>query len=81
METVNGINKDVYSVKLLQTTVLPYPVDCVCFCDLLKTQHCCLCPNGSYNPPLAALPPHHSLHPTHSLICATHDITVAVQQY
>ena len=49
MEPVNGINKDMCGAKLLSTTVSAYPVDCVRFCDLLKTQHCCLSSNGRYN--------------------------------
>ena len=56
-EPVNDINKYMRGAKLLPTTIPAYPVDCVCFCDLLKTQHCCLSSNGRYNPPLAAHPP------------------------
>ena len=37
---VNGINKDVSDTRLLLTTVLTYPMNWVCFCHLLKTQHC-----------------------------------------
>ena len=42
---VNGINKDVRgtSCSLLPTTVPTYPVDLVCFCPLLKRQHCYIC--------------------------------------
>ena len=47
--SVNGINKDVSSTRLLPTTVLTYSVYGVCFYHLLKTQHCCLCPNGRYD--------------------------------
>ena len=54
---VNGINEDVSGARLLPTTVSTYPVDWVCFCHLLKTQHCCLCPSGSFNLPSAAHPP------------------------
>ena len=50
--TVNGINRDVSGARLLSMTALTYPVDWVYFCHLLKTQHCCLCPNERYNPPL-----------------------------
>ena len=57
MEPVIGINKDVSGAWLLPMTISTYPVDWVCFCHLLKTQHCCLCPNGRYNPPLATHPP------------------------
>ena len=45
---VNDINKDMSGTRLLPTTVSTYPVDWVCFCHLLKTQHCCLCPSGRY---------------------------------
>ena len=55
---VNGINKDVSSARLLVTTVSTYPVDWVCFCHWLKTQHCFLWPNGRYSPPVAT----HLLH-------------------
>ena len=43
-------SKGACGTKLLPTTVLAYPVDCarVCFCHLLNTQHCCLCPNEGY---------------------------------
>ena len=54
---VNGINKDVSGTRLLPTTVLTYPMDWVCFCHLLNTQHCCLCPYGSFSPPPATHPP------------------------
>ena len=37
---VNGINKDVSDTRLLPMTVLTYPMNCVCFCHLLKTQQC-----------------------------------------
>ena len=44
--------------KLLPMTVLAYPVDCICFCHLLKAiTNACMCPNGQYNLPLAAHPP------------------------
>ena len=48
--------------RLLLTTVSTYLVDWVCFCHLIKTQYCCLCPSGRYNLPLATqlpLPPTH----------------------
>ena len=61
---VNGINKDVSGARLLPKTVSTYPVDWVCFCHLLKTQHCCLCPNGRYNQPPAI---HHLHHPPYPL--------------
>ena len=63
LEPVNGINKDVSGARLLPTTVLTYLVDWVCFCHWLKTQHYCLCPNGSYNLPLATHPPSPTTYP------------------
>ena len=54
---VNGTNKDVCGAKLQPTTVSAYPVDCNCLRHLLNTHYCCLCLNGSYNPPSASHPP------------------------
>ena len=62
---VNGINKDVSSIRLLPTTVLTYPMDWVCLCHLHKTKHCWVCPSERYNPPLATHPPTPITHPTH----------------
>ena len=74
VKPVSGINKDVCGAKLLPTTASAHPVDCVCFCHLLKTDHCCLCQNERYNPTPAA----HPLHPSHPLLThATYDNTVA----
>ena len=56
---VNGINKNVTGTKLLPTTISTSAADWVPFCHLLKTQHCCLCPYGRFNP----LPATHSPHP------------------
>ena len=39
---MNGINKDVSGTRLPPTIISTYTVDFVCFCHLLKTQHCCL---------------------------------------
>ena len=71
---VNGINKDVTGARLLPTTVSTCPVDWVPFCHLLKTQHCCLCPYGRFNPPPAThlptpptCPSTYPLYPTHPL--------------
>ena len=58
MKPLRGFNKGACGTKLLPMTVLAYAVDCVCFCHLLDTQHCCLCPNGQYNPPPASHPVH-----------------------
>ena len=51
---LDDINKDVSGAKLLLTAISVYPVDCACFCPILKTQHHCLCPNGSCNQPSAS---------------------------
>ena len=56
VRSLDGINKDVSGAKLLLTTTSGYPVHCACFSPLLKTQHHCLCPNGSCNPPSAFHP-------------------------
>ena len=53
--SMNGIIKDVCDVKLLPMTISAYPVDYVCSWHLLKTQHCCICPNRRYN--LTSAPP------------------------
>ena len=55
-------------------------MDCACFCHLLKIQHCCMCPNGRYNPPSPVHPiylPHPSLLPTALYVHANCNITVA----
>ena len=44
---LNSINKDVGGAKLLLMTTSVYHVVCACICPLAKTQHHCLCPNGS----------------------------------
>ena len=44
VEPVNGIIKGVCDAELLPITVSAYLMDCVCFCHLMKTQHCCLWP-------------------------------------
>ena len=62
---VNGINKDMSGARLLQMIVSTYPVGWVSFGHLLKIQHCCLCPNGGYNQPLATHLPPPPTHPHH----------------
>ena len=59
VKPVNSIIKNVSGAKMLPTTVLAYhqPVDCVCFCHPLKTQHCYLGTNGKYNLPLTTHSP------------------------
>ena len=42
MEPLNGINKDVCSAKLQPTTILAYPVDCVC-CATYWTHNAAVC--------------------------------------
>ena len=59
---VDGTNKDVTCARLLPMTISTCPVDWVPFCHSLKTQHCCMCPYGSFNLPPATHPP--STHPT-----------------
>ena len=75
---LDGINKDVSGAKLLLTIIPVYPVDfchilwilhvATCFCPLLKTQHHCMCPNGSCNLPLAS----HPSPPTHTSLYTRH---------
>ena len=80
---VYGTNTDVTGARLLPTTVSTCPVDWVPFCQSLKTQHCCMCPYGSFNLPPATHPPLHPPHPlppTHPLYHAIPDITVAVKK-
>ena len=82
MEPVNGINNDVCGTKLQPTS---YRLGLSCelrLCQLLNTQYCCLCLNGRLNPPLAAhpSPPHTLLPPTHPVIHAICDNTVAVKK-
>ena len=64
VEPVSSIDKDVCSAKLLPTTVQEHPMDCVCFCHLLKIQHCCMCPSGRYNLPPPVHPPLLYTYPT-----------------
>ena len=83
VRSLDSINKDVGSAKLLLTTTSVYPVDCTCIYPLLKTQHHCLCPNGWCNLPLASTHPRQPptpLPPTHPLIHAIPDITVTVKK-
>ena len=53
-----GINRTTWGTKLLLTAVWASLVDCISLCHLLKVQHCCLSPNGCFNPPLAPHPSH-----------------------
>ena len=82
-ESVNpldGTNKDVSGAKLQLTTTSVYPVDCACFCPLLKTQHYCLCIYVLVEAVTHLQLPTHpaTLHPP--LIHATRDITVVVKK-
>ena len=59
MELVNSIIKDVCGAELLPVIISAYPVDCVCFWHLWKTQYYCLCLNRKYNlSPAAHYSPH-----------------------
>ena len=55
--TLRGINRTAWGTKLLLTTVLANPSDCISLCHIMKAQHCCLSPNGFFSPPLASHPP------------------------
>ena len=79
VEPLGSTNQSWLAAKLLPMSVLIYPVDCVHFCHLLRTQHHCLFPNDWENPPLAfpstpttpiSLPP---------TIHDTYDITAVVK--
>ena len=59
-------NEDVCDAKLLPMTTLAYSIDCVCFYHLLRTQHCCLCPNGRNKLLLTAHPPLSPIQPPYS---------------
>ena len=72
MGPVGGTNKDVTDTRLLPMTVSTCPVDSVPFCHSLKTQHCCLCPYGSFNPPPATHPPPPPTRPLHPPAASTH---------
>ena len=50
VEIVNSIIKEVSGTKLLPKTVSADLMDCVYFCHLLKTKHCCLCLNKNMTP-------------------------------
>ena len=65
MSPLMGTNKAAWGVKLLLTTVLFYQIDCVSFCALLKTWHCCLPPCGWCCLPPTPTPPHPT--PSHPL--------------
>ena len=71
VKPLDNTNKDVRGGKLQLMTITVCPVDCACFCPLLKTQHYCLCPSRSFNPPQL---------PTHPLKHAIRDITVGVKK-
>ena len=79
---MGGINK--CGARLLPTTVSACAMNFVHFCHLVKSQHCCLCSCGIYNPPLAAhlhlatLPP--SCTPTLLYVCAICYITVVMRE-
>ena len=86
VEPLRGFNKGACGTKLLPTTILAYPVDCVCFCRLLNTHvtlaTACVLMEGITHLQLPNLPHHPSdpLPPTYPLIYATCDITAIVKK-
>ena len=80
MELVNSIIKDVGSAELLSVIISAYPVDCVCFWHLQKTQHYCLCPNRRCNLSHATYYSPHIFSTTYFLIRANCDIKVDVKK-
>ena len=56
---LEGINRTAWGTRLLLTAVLASLVDSTSLCPILRAQHCCLSPNGCFNPPSASHPPPH----------------------
>ena len=56
---LRGINRIAWGTWLVLTAVLARPVDCTSSGPILKTQHCCLSPNGYFThlPNCPRLPP------------------------
>ena len=55
---LRGINKTAWGAKLILTVDLAYPVSCASLGHLLMVQHCHLCLNVCFCPPMAPhLPP------------------------
>ena len=54
---LEGINRTAWGTRLLLTAVLASLVDSTSLCPILRAQHCCLSPNGCFNPPSASHPP------------------------
>ena len=54
---LEGINRTAWGTRLLLTAVLASLVDSASLCPILRAQHCCLSPNGCFNPPSASHPP------------------------
>ena len=54
---LRGINRTAWGTRLLLTAVLAHPVYCTSSGPILKTQHCCLSPNGCFSPPSVSHPP------------------------
>ena len=53
---LEGINRTAWGTRLLLTAVLASLVDSTSLCPMLRAQHCCLSPNGYFNPPSASHP-------------------------
>ena len=80
---LGSTNENWLCARLLSMAVSVYPVVCVHSSRLLETQHYCLWPNGRKGPPSACPPTTttpHPLPPTHPLISAIRDITLAVKK-
>ena len=82
VEPIVSNNQKWWSVKLLPMSILTYPVGCVHFCYLAKTQHHCLCPIVKKGSP-SVCPPTRTSSPPPShpppLIHGTHNITGVVK--
>ena len=63
MVLAEGINRTAWGTRLLLTAVLASLVDSTSLCPILRAQHCCLGPNGCFNPPSASHPPLPPPHP------------------
>ena len=57
------VNKTAWSAKLILTVDLAYPVGCASLGHLLMTQHCCLCLNTCFGPPMLLTCPQLPTHP------------------
>ena len=62
---LTGINRTAWGTRLLLRAAMAHPVDCTSAGPILRAQHCCLGPNGCFNPPSASHPPPPTPLPTH----------------